>query len=126
MRRRNKVVSIRMTDNEYEMLHRKAAESGQTIQAFMINSIQDSTIASADLIRAIDNLNHTFADNVRQLKGLATNVNQMAHVANGQNLLPTVEKLDQVNDEIIRYRKESEALWHSLRSYRSRQKITEG
>ena len=115
-RRRNKAVTIRMSEDEYKTLQDKVDESGLSQQAYIISSIKGATITSSDEIAVQKDISKSFADLVKQLRGLATNVNQMAHVANGQGILPTTSELIKTSDEISQYRKECEELWLLIRS----------
>ena len=124
-RRRNKAVTIRMNEDEYKTLLEKVDESGLSQQAYIISSIKGATITSSDEIAVQKDISKSFADLVKQLRGLATNVNQMAHVANGQGILPTTSELIKASDEISKYRKESEELWLLIRSSINQQKATE-
>ncbi len=124
-RKRNKAVTIRMSDSEYRTLQDKVDESGLSQQAYIISSIKGSTITSSDEIAIQKDISKSFADLVKQLRGLATNVNQMAHVANGQGVLPTTTELIKTSDEISHYRKECEELWLLIRSSINQQNRTE-
>lgn len=123
-RRRNKAITIRMSEAEYDDLQNKVKESGLSQQAYVINAIHGSTITSAEEIDALKEFSRIFADQDRQMRGMATNVNQMARVANGQGLLPTATKLDEISDQIFDYRKEHDKAWLSIRSSISPLKIT--
>lgn len=123
-RRRNKAVTIRMSEAEYDDLQNKVKESGLSQQAYVINAIHGSTITSAEEIDALKEFSRIFADQDRQMRGMATNVNQMARVANGQGLLPTATKLDEISDQIFDYRKEHDKAWLLIRSSISPLKIT--
>lgn len=125
MRTRKNVVTIRMNDAEYGILKDKVRESGLTQQSFIIRSISGASIPSAGELTIQKEISRTLADLVRQLRGLSTNVNQIAHVANGWNILPGTEELAAFRDEIAGYRKESENLWQSIRSSISQQSHTE-
>ena len=46
-----------------------------------------------------------------KIRGLGTNVNQMAHVANGQGYLPGEEALTRLSDQLGTMRKDSEEIW---------------
>ena len=124
MRKRNHTVCIRMSDEEYEMLQQKVSQSGQTIQAFMTNAIDNVTIASAEMVAEMDAINKQFEETNKQLRGLGTNVNQMAHIANGQGFVPSAEELVRVGVEVDMFRRECESEWRLLRQLRSRQKVT--
>ena len=124
-RKRNKAVTIRMSEDEYKTLQDKVDESGLSQQAYIISSIKGATITSSDEIAVQKDISKSFADLVKQLRGLATNVNQMAHVANDQGILPTTNELIKTSDEISQYRKECEELWLLIRSSINQQNRTE-
>ena len=124
-RRRNKAITIRMSEAEYDDLQNKVKESGLSQQAYIISAVHGSTIASAEEIDALKEFSRIFADQDRQMRGMATNVNQMARVANGQGLLPTANKLEEISDQIFDYRKEHDKAWLSIRSSISPLKITQ-
>ena len=115
-RKRNKSVTIRMNDIEYSDFQNKVTESGLTQQAYVINAVRGATITPSDQIDVLKEISKTFADQERQFRGLATNVNQMAHVANGQGYVPSAQELEKIAAQIGIYRKESEDIWQSIRS----------
>lgn len=115
-RKRSKAVTIRMTDAEYKRLTDRVSESGLSQQSFILNAIKGATITSSDEVAVQKEISKTFSDIVRQLRGLSTNVNQMAHVANATGELPTATELIQTSAEISNYRKECEDVWLSIRS----------
>ena len=92
-RRRDISVTFRMNTDEYALLQNKVKESGLTQQAYIINAIKETPIISSDEIAVQKELSKNFAVLVQQLRGLATNVNQMAHVANGEGCLPATQTL---------------------------------
>ena len=124
-RKRDKAVTIRMNKEEYEALQNRVEDSGLTQQAYIISAIKGATITPSDEIAVQKEISKTFAELVKQLRGLATNVNQMAHVANGQGILPTTSELIKTSDEISQYRKECEELWLLIRSSINQQNRTE-
>lgn len=116
MRNRRNIITIRMDDTEYKLLKKRVKESGLTQQAFVINAIEGATISSADEVEILKDLSRTLADLVRQLKGLATNVNQLAHTANGFHVLPAMVELTQIHEEVTTFKKECEKVWLLIRS----------
>lgn len=116
MRNRKNVITIRMDDTEYGLLKERVKESGLTQQAFVINAIKDATISSAAEVEVLKDLSRTLADLVRQLRGLATNVNQLTHTANGFHVLPAMDELTQIHEEVTTFKKECEIVWLSIRS----------
>ena len=124
IRKRNKSVTIRMNETEYADFQSKVNESGLTQQAYVINAVRGATITPSDQIDVLKEISKTFADQERQFRGLATNVNQMAHVANGQGYVPSAQELENIAAQLGIYRKESEDIWQSIRSSINQQKAT--
>ena len=124
-RRRNKAVTVRMNETEYADFQNKVEESGLSQQAYIISAVRGATITPSDEIAVLKEISKTFADFEKQVRGLGTNVNQMAHVANGQGYLPGEEALSRLSDQLGNMRKESEEIWQSIRSSINQQKATE-
>lgn len=124
MRSRKNVVSIRMNDAEYEMLKAKVKEAGISQQSFIISAISGASIASADEVAVQKEISRSLSDLVRQIRGLAANVNQLARTANRQEALPTLDSLAKIHEEIQNYRKDCEDIWLSIRSSINRQRAT--
>ena len=123
-RRRNRAVTIRMNETEYTDFMKRVDESGLSQQSYFINAVRGAVITPSDEIAALKEISKTFAGLEQQLRGLATNVNQMAHVANGRGELPTEKDLDLLSDQLVNYRRESESLWQSIRLLINQQKPT--
>lgn len=124
-RRRNKAVTVRMNETEYADFQNKVEESGLSQQAYIISAVRGATITPSDEIAVLKEISKTFADFEKQVRGLGTNVNQMARVANGQGYLPVEEALVRLSDQLGNMRKESEEIWQSIRSSINQQKATE-
>lgn len=124
-RKRNRAVTIRLTDAEYKYLKNRVRKAGISQQTFIINAIQGSNIMSNDEVHVLKEISKTFADLTRQLRGLSTNVNQMAHIANGWNVLPTERELNSIFDQIQYYREESDKIWLLIRSLINQRRVTE-
>ena len=126
MRKRNKAITVRMTEQENAALQKRVAESGRTQQSYIINSALTARISSAEEIATLKEISVSFGDLVRQLRGLATNVNQMARIANRSGALPTARELSRISEQIAKYRERSEAVWQSIRSSITDQSHTQG
>ena len=124
-RRRNKAVTVRMNETEYADFQNKVEESGLSQQTYIISAVRGATITPSDEIAVLKEISKTFADFEKQVRGLGTNVNQMARVANGQGYLPVEEALVRLSDQLGNMRKESEEIWQSIRSSINQQKATE-
>lgn len=125
MRRRNKNVVVRMTEDEYVAFTMRVAESGQTQQSFIINSVLGAKVSGMEEVKELKRLSGQFADTNRQLRGIATNINQMAHVANGYGQIPQQLQLERLHQELQELRKECDATWRLIRQSISLQKVME-
>lgn len=125
MRKRSKAVTIRLTQDEYNDLKNRIDEAGLLQQTYIINAIRGATITPSDEIIVLKEISLTLAQLEQQLRGLATNVNQMAHIANSHGALPSNEELDRLSAQLSHYRMESEDIWQSIRSSINQQKVTE-
>ena len=82
MRKRDKAITIRMTEEEYALLCSKLAQTGISQQAFVINAITGIAIIPSEQTAVLKEISSTFASLEQQLRGMATNINQMARIAN--------------------------------------------
>ena len=57
--------------------------------------------------------NDMYEDILRKLRGLATNVNQLAHQANRGGQLPLMYELYELEEEFNAFRNEVRQVWHS-------------
>ena len=115
MRKRNYTVTIRMNKAEYDLLQRKVRDSGRTQQAVVIAAIANLRISSAEEIEELKKLSQTLADILRQLRGAAANINQIARRMNTDGFIPRNDYLACLNNNINQYRKESEKIWLLIR-----------
>ena len=125
MRKRNYTVTIRMNKAEYDLLQNKVKESGQTQQAVVLHAIADLKIASAEEVEELKKLNLMLAEMLSQLRGVATNINQIARKMNAGGFIPREDILRYLNQNILNYRKESEKIWQSIRQLISGQILME-
>ena len=125
MRKRNYTVTIRMNKAEYDLLQNKVKESGQTQQAVVIHAIAGLKIASAEEVEKLKKLNLMLAEMLSQLRGVATNINQIARKMNAGGFIPREDILRYLNQNILNYRKESEKIWQSIRQLISGQILME-
>lgn len=115
-RKRDRAVTLRMTDSEYDEFNNKVSNSGLSRQDFFIRMIKGFRINSAESLGELKRVNDTLSNLDRQLRGMATNVNQMARIANGTGMLPSDKKLQEINTQICEIRKELGEIWQSIRS----------
>ena len=115
MRKRNYTITIRMNKAEYELLQNKVKESGQTQQAVVIHAIAGLKIVSVEEVEELKRLNQMLAEILSQLRGATTNLNQIARKMNMDGFIPRTDVLYYLNQNILKYRKESEKIWQSIR-----------
>lgn len=125
MRKRNYTITIRMNKVEYELLQNKVKESGQTQQAVVIHAIAGLKIVSAEEVEELKKLNQMLAEILSQLRGATTNLNQIARKMNMDGFIPRTDVLYYLNQNILKYRKESEKIWQSIRQLISGQILME-
>ena len=122
MRKRNRIISIRVSDQEYETIQKKLNETGLTQQAFILKAVEGATISTAEDKQQLKEINLKLADLLKQIKGIGVNINQMAYRANAYRELPTVQKLSEYQNENEKLRREAETIWQSIRQLLSQQK----
>ena len=123
MRNRSNCVSIRYSDEEYKVLQEKIKESGQTKSAYIINATLNGKISSADEVNEMKEQSKLLSDIYKQLRGLGTNLNQMAHVANGKGIIPSADKLKEIERVVVAVKKEVDDIWQSTRQSIGRQNL---
>ena len=71
MRKRNRTITIRCTDNEYERIHSKAEQHRLSLSDFVLRSAMDKKIIVADGLDEV----------AKQQKAIGRNLNQIAMLA---------------------------------------------
>mgnify|MGYP000137868107 FL=1 len=115
MRKRNYTVTIRMNKEEYDLFQSKVKESGRTQQEVVIKAIADLKVASTEEVEELKTLNQILSEILSQLRGAATNLNQIARKMNTDGFMPREDILYYLNKNILKHRKESEKIWLLIR-----------
>ena len=123
MRNRSNCVSIRYSDEEYKVLQERIKESGQTKSAYIINATLNGNVSSADDVQEMKEQSKLLLDIDKQLRGMGTNLNQMAHVANGKGIIPSADKLKEIEREVVDVKREVDDIWQSTRQSIGRQNL---
>ena len=127
-RHRPHVVRVRMSDSEYENFLHDVTESRQTVQSYVLNAIQTGVIPDAVLINKVSEMSQVMADQYKQLRGMATNINQMAHNSNMEKLTgdwQAEERLQDMQIQVEEMRKECVDLWRLLKRLMAQNRLTE-
>ena len=123
MRNRSNCVSIRYSDEEYKVLQERIKESGQTKSAYIINATLNGKVSLADDVQEMKEQSKLLLDIDKQLRGMGTNLNQMAHVANGKGIIPSADKLKEIEREVVDVKREVDDIWQSTRQSIGRQNL---
>ncbi len=124
-RKRQKAVTVRLTEYELNSLNKRIEESGQTKQSYMINALLGAPIVAKEEINEWKKISGQFSELIKQLRGIATNINQIAHKVNATNEMPLKEVLSETDEQVADIRKEGEKIWQSLRQLIAKQKATQ-
>jgi len=125
MRKRNRTISIRVSEQEYEAIQKKIQESKQTQQSYILNAIDGAAILTAEDSNLLKDISMQLADLLKQTKGIAVNINQLAYKANAYGEIPTERQLQEYGAQTETLRREADAIWRLIRQSISRQRHTE-
>lgn len=110
-----------MNDNELNNLDEKCKYACQSRQSFILNAIDGAVIATSDEVEILKDISAKIADYIKQIRGLATNVNQQTKHANINGNLPADEYLQIQAEQIETMRRDGENIWQLLRQLISQQ-----
>ncbi len=125
MRKRNRTISIRVSEQEYEAIQKKIQESKQTQQSFILNAIEGAAILTAEDSNLLKDISMQLASLLKQIKGIAVNINQLAYKANAYGEIPTERQLREYGTQTDTLRREADTIWRLIRQSISRQRHTE-
>ena len=125
MRKRNRTISIRVTEQEYKTIQKKIQASQQTQQSFILNAIEGAVILTAKDSKLLKDISMQLADMLKQIKGIAVNINQLAYKANAYGEIPTERQLKEYGTQTEKLRREADTIWQLIRQSISRQRHTE-
>ena len=125
MRKRNRTISIRVTEQEYKTIQKKIQATKQTQQSFILNAIEGAAILTANDSKLLKDISMQLADLLKQIKGMAVNINQLAFKANAYGEIPTERQLREYGTQTEVLRKEADTIWRLIRQSISRQRHME-
>lgn len=115
MRKRTHQIKVWMNDEEYQLLQEKMEKSGQTRQMVIINALIGATITTQEELNELKKSNTLLAELIKQIRGVATNINQIAHMANATGQIAVINELASMDRQICEFRKEGDAIWQLIR-----------
>ena len=125
MRKRNRTISIRVSEQEYESIQKKIHATKQTQQSFILNAIEGAAILTAKDSKLLKDISMQLADLLEQVKGMAVNINQLAYKANAYGEIRTERQLKEYGTQTEALRREAATIWQLIRQSISRQRHTE-
>ena len=120
-RTRSHHVTLRMTNEEYDDFKKKVNASGISQQDYILDAIRDGRIMSDKELLELKAISGDFDIYIRQIRGMANNINQITHVLHANGNTPSKEELNRILTTLIRYREEGEKVWQSIRFQIARQ-----
>ena len=115
MRKRNKNVYVRFTEDEYKQLMSRIKNSGLSIQSYMIRAALDRKIYGAKTCKETIEAMKKIRDMEYELNKIGTNINQIARWANVKGDVAKYEELMGNIERINNMKEEAQYSWQSLR-----------
>lgn len=115
MRKRNNTLSVRLSDSEIDEINEKIIKSGLPQNLFIYKSITNKPIISGDMLTEIMNFNYNTSKLIEQLKRIGVNINQLARIANKATYLPTVNRLNEISQQLEKIKVEVDNQWQYIR-----------
>lgn len=113
MRKRPIEVKFRLSEPEYQLLQQKLAQAGMSRNAYLVRLINGSTIfPKEELVR----LNTQYQIMNRLLRGISTNINQIAKIANASKAAPASALLVDMYQDVQTLRHNLQPLWDETRN----------
>ena len=113
MRKRPIEIKFRVSPEELKILQKQLQFTGMNRNEYLVRLITNVPVLP---IAELAMINKELNTQSQQLRGMATNVNQIAKIANTYHLLPSDAQLDFVRMDIYQMREELHELWNRLRS----------
>ena len=110
--KRKKEIKLRLTEQEYAALTDMVQQSGLSRNAFLVRMIKQQTIYPVD---KLSKTNEMLAALLAQLRGMATNMNQIAKIANTRKEVPAMNYLRYILAAIQNLKEESQPVFTSVR-----------
>ena len=124
MRNRSHNIMVRMNDEEYDQFRTNLKKSGQTQQAYITNAVLHVPVMPKEELKEVQKISQIMADDNKQLRGMAGNLNQMTKRLHTFGEIPQMEELLKLEELLQLLREEGERPWQLLRLLLSRQKVT--
>ncbi len=112
MRKRNVVVRFRLSESEYAALTEKVEASGLNRNAFLVRMVRQQTIYPAE---KLSELNEKMDVLLAQIRGMGTNLNQIAKIANIKQDIPSMDYLKALAKAMGQFATAIQPVWNEIR-----------
>ena len=108
MRKRNRQILIRMTEEEYDRLLIKLRVTGQNMQTYIIQSALDHKVTSSDEKEGLIKLNMNLEGIDKQLRDMGEDLKICSNTSDG-------DAIKRISEDVKELKKEVTDIWRSLR-----------
>ena len=115
MRKRNKNVYVRFTEDEYRKLMSRIKRTGLSIQSYMVKASLGGKIYGADTYAEFKGISDSLRDMDYQIRKIGTNINQIIRLANKAKNVEEYEELFDYLRKVCEFRREAYHTWQLLR-----------
>ena len=115
MRNRSRSVLVRYSDDEYKKLMDYVKSTGLSLQRYMLNASMQLKMTSDKDRELLKEQACLLADIDKQLRGIGTNINQLARNSNGYGDQITADDLSRLHSDYCTFREKVSRLWQSRR-----------
>lgn len=112
MRKRPIELKFRLSQAEYELLQKNLADAGMNRNTYLVRLISGATIFPKEQLIQL-NMQHTMMN--RLLRGIGTNINQIAKVANTNRSTPSAALLADMYQDVQTLRHNLQPLYDETR-----------
>lgn len=120
---KKKTVQFRLCEADRKELDRQIRDSGLSQQSYLENAVKGAQMIARD---QLDDLNQLIAEYYRTVRGIANNINQMAHAANKNSDLPKESELQSIQSDVLRMQKVVSAIWCEVKLICRRERKSDG
>ena len=111
-RKRPIELKFRLSQDEYNLLQTKLTEAGSNRNAFLVRLISGMQVYPKDQLILL-NMEYTMMN--RLLRGIATNINQIAKIANTTRAVPSAALLVDMYQDVQTLKNNLQPLWEETR-----------
>lgn len=112
MRKRPIELKFRLSEDEYALLQKNLAEAGMNRNAYLVRLITGAQLYPKD---QLIQLNLEFSIMNRLIRGIGTNINQLAKISNTNRQAPSAKLLADMSQDVRVMKNNLDDLWEETR-----------